>query len=51
MRNQTTKIMLQNRSNKIVGGLKPKHPTPWMALIRMGEHFKSRVVMILDRYS
>ena len=43
MRNQTTKIMLQNRSNKIVGGLKSKHPMPWMALIRMGEKFKSYI--------
>ena len=50
MRNQTTKIMLQNRSNKIVGGLKSKHPMPWMALIRMGEKFKSTFVMMLSKF-
>ena len=39
MRNQSTKIMLQNRSNKIVGGLQSKHPMPWMAVIRIGDTF------------
>ena len=36
-RNQSTKIMLQNRSNKIVGGLKSKHPMPWMTAIKIGQ--------------
>ena len=51
MRNQTTKIMLQNRSNKIVGGIKSKHPMPWMALIRMGEKLKPTFVIILQKSS
>ena len=36
-RNQSTKITLQNRSNKIVGGLKSKHPMPWMTAIKIGQ--------------
>ena len=36
-RNQSTKIMLQNRSNKIVGGLNSKHPMPWMTAIKIGQ--------------
>ena len=46
-KSQSTKMRLQNRGNKIVGGLKSKHPMPWMAVIRMGNKHIIVIVPVL----